>query len=449
MITDAQGNALSGATRDAAQQFDQAVSALNLYRGDPMAALDAALAQAPHFAMAALLKAHILAVATEPAASQTARELLAGMSDWPLDERERSHRVAVQHILRGDWSAAALQLDRHHIAHPHDLVALQVGHLVDFFRANARSLRDRIARTLPQWPADMPGHGVLQGMLAFGLEECGQYAQAEDAGRAALQAEPLDCWAHHAVAHVMEMQARHADGAHWAQTREACWSGEDNFFKVHNWWHRALCHLELGEPAEALALYDGPIRVARSAVAVDMVDASALLWRLHLGGHDVGARWHELALAWDAHADGHSYAFNDWHAAMAWLGAERDADVDRLQAQLRGAGQDSEAARWAGETGADLVAGFAAFWRGRFDDAIELLWRARPIVNRFGGSHAQRDVIDLTLIEAALRGGRSAVAEALAQERLALRPHSGMNQVLLRRALAPVVRAAPPATATA
>ena len=102
MTTDAQGNALSGATRDAAQQFDQAVSALNLYRGDPMAALDAALAQAPHFAMAALLKAHILAVATEPAASQTARELLAGMSDWPLDERERSHRVAVQHILRGD-----------------------------------------------------------------------------------------------------------------------------------------------------------------------------------------------------------------------------------------------------------------------------------------------------------------------------------------------------------
>lgn len=445
MITDAQGHAISGASREAAAHFDQAVTAFNLYRGDPMAAIDAALAAAPRFAMAALLKAHLMAVATEPAASQAARDLLAEVARWPLNERERSHLVAVRHILAGDWSAAAQTLDMHHTEWPYDIVALQVGHLVDFFRANPRSLRDRIARTLPQWSADMSGHGFLLGMLAFGLEESGQYAQAEDAGRAALLTEPRDCWAHHAVAHVMEMQARHEDGVGWAVSREPHWSGPDNFFQVHNWWHRALCHLELGQVDAVFSLYDGPIRAARSAVGVDMIDASALLWRLQLAGHGVGDRWQELASAWDVHADGRSYAFNDWHAAMAWLGAGRMGDAQALETRLRTAAPASEAARWAAGTGADLVAGFVAFEQGRFDDAIETLWRARPIANHFGGSHAQRDVIDWTLTEAALRGGRQTVAEALARERLALRPNSGMNQAFLRRALAPALRQVPAA----
>ncbi|QIM50754.1 tetratricopeptide repeat protein [Hydrogenophaga crocea] len=438
MITDAQGLSLTGASREAAAHFDQAVNAFNLYRGDPIGALDAALATAPRFAMAALLKVHLMAVATEPQASEAARELLAEVADWPLNEREQSHLVAARHILAGKWSAAANRLDHHHTEWPLDIVALQVGHLVDFFRANARNLRDRIARTLPQWSADTPGRHFLLGMLAFGLEENGQYAQAEDLGRAAIQLEARDCWAHHAVAHVMEMQARHEDGVGWAMSREPHWSGDDNFFQIHNWWHRALCHLELGQIDAVFRLYDGPIRASRSAVAADMVDASALLWRLQLAGHDVGDRWHELGDAWNAHADGHSYAFNDWHASMAWLGADRMADVQKLEARLRAAGQGSEAARWAGETGADLVSGFAAFWRGRFGDAIESLWRARSISNRFGGSHAQRDVIDLTLMEAALRSGKRSVAEALVRERLAQRPHSGMNQQLLRRVLAPL-----------
>lgn len=89
---------------------------------------------------------------------------------------------------------------------PHDMLALQAGHLIDFFRANARNLRDRIVRSLLAWSPDTPGYPILLGMYAFGLEECADYADAEETGRHALSLEPLDCWAHHAVAHVMEMQ---------------------------------------------------------------------------------------------------------------------------------------------------------------------------------------------------------------------------------------------------
>ena len=58
----------------------------------------------------------------------------------------------------------------------------------------------------------------------------------------------------------MEMQGRAEDGIGWMIAREPHWSGDDNFFKVHNWWHRALYHLDLGQADEVLALYDGPIR---------------------------------------------------------------------------------------------------------------------------------------------------------------------------------------------
>jgi tetratricopeptide (TPR) repeat protein len=274
-------------------------------------------------------------------------------------------------------------------------------------------------------------------MHAFGLEECGDYARAEDAGRRAIALQPLDAWAHHAVAHVMEMQGRAEDGIGWMIAREACWGAADNFFKVHNWWHRALFHLDLGQFEEALALYDGPVREARSRVAYDMIDAAALLWRMQLLGVEVGDRWNELAEAWDGVADGRTYAFNDWHAVMAWLGAGRERDVQRaLQACRATAAGGSENSRWAAAIGLPLIEGFIAFWQRDYATATDRLHAVRHFAYAFGGSNAQRDIIDWTLAESALRGGQGALARALAQERLALKPHSLPGRGMLARASA-------------
>jgi hypothetical protein len=91
-------------------------------------------------------------------------------------------------------------------------------------------------------------------------------------------------------------------------------------------------------------------------------------------------------------------------------------------------------ADWIRVSGLPLVRGFVAFWRGDYRAATDHLHPARFIVNRFGGSNAQRDVIDWTLTEAALRGGLKDLAEALAHERLALKPHSPLNRSFLKRA---------------
>ena len=109
--------------------------------------------------------------------------------------------------------------------------------------------------------------------------------------------------------------------------------------------------------------------------------------------------------------------------------------MDRLVAALRDADRDNrEVAGWGREIAVPLVEGLVAFWRRDHPAAAEHLYPVRAIANRFGGSHAQRDIIDWTLTEAALRGGLADLAEALAHERLALKPHSPVNRGLLSRA---------------
>lgn len=435
MLFDRQGNELSGASIDAAGHFDAAIHAFNIYRGDPVAEIDSAIAKSPDFAMAHILKAYLFGLATEPEATREARKILSRIKELPISEREASHVAAIEKLLANNWTGAAIDLDYHNMRYPHDLVGLQVGHLMDFYRANARNIRDRIARILPKWSKDRPGYSILLGMYSFGLEETGDYAQAEAVGREAVAREPLDSWAHHAVAHVLEMQGRAADGIDWMQSREPHWSGDDNFFKVHNWWHNALYHLELGQHKKVMSLYDESIRGDKSDIALDLVDASALLWRAHLAGIHVGNRWDEVAKCWDSHADGKLYPFNDWHATMSYLGAGRIDDVDHLlKSYLDASDNDTETAQWARTTGLPLIEGFKDFWEGRFSQAVDKLHGARYIVNTFGGSHAQRDIIDWTLTEAAIRGGMGDTAEALANERLALKPHSPVNRRFIGRA---------------
>ncbi len=428
-------NPTDNANASAVEHFDAALRTFNIYRGDPVALADMAIEADPSFAMAHILKGYLLGLATEPEAAAEARSIAVIARTLAKTDIERSHVAALEALVANNWTEAAVRLDQHNMAFPHDILGLQVGHLMDFYRANARNLRDRLARVLPKWSEDQPGYANVLGMYAFGLEEAGDYACAEAVGREAVDRDPLDCWAHHAVAHVLEMQGRAEDGIEWMASREPHWSGDDNFFKVHNWWHKALYHLDLGQSDQVIQLYDDKIRGDESEVALDLVDASALLWRLQMEGHDIGERWVEVAQCWDSHADGRLYPFNDWHAAMAYLGTGRVDEVDRILEEYRAAddGRD-ETARWAKATGLPLIQGFRAFWEGRYDEAVSTLHRARFVANSFGGSHAQRDIIDWTLTEAAVRSGNSNAAEALANERIAVKPHSPINKRFLRRA---------------
>ena len=78
--------------------------------------------------------------------------------------------------------------------------------------------------------------------------------------------------------------------------------------------------------------------------------------------------------------------------------------------------------------------GILAFENGDYRTAVDLLSPIRAIAHRFGGSHAQRDVIDLTLIEATIRSGDAAKAQKLTEERMVARPHSPLSSLFQSRA---------------
>jgi hypothetical protein len=195
-------------------------------------------------------------------------------------------------------------------------------------------------------------------------------------------------------------------------------------------------HLELGQIHEALALYDRVIHRKGTVVALELVDASQLLWRIALRGFDVGDRWQELADCWAGLAEGGFYAFNDAHALMAYASARRDDQVERILATLvRRAGDDDINARNTREVGLPLARAIVAITRGRDAEAVEQLLPVRSRSYLIGGSHAQRDLVQLTCIEAALRSGNARLARALASERTEQKPASPFNWQLTARAL--------------
>jgi tetratricopeptide (TPR) repeat protein len=435
MIKDAQGQPVSGATAEAVALYDQAVRAFNLGYGDPPRLLDLAREASPDFAMAHLAKAWLFVLANDPTMLDHARILLPTVGSLTLNEREQAHCSALEQAVMGARSAAASVLDRHLMRYPFDLVAHQAVTLLDGYLGRFRWVRDRTARALPFWSKDMPGYATILAFHGFGLEEAGDYARAEDESRAAAELEPHSFWPHHTVSHVMEMTGRPEDGLGWMVAREPFWSAPENITQVHIWWHKSLFHLELGQYDAALAVYDGPLLHTLRPLALNLCNASALLWRLDTLGCDVSERWRDLLTQWEGHADGKCLMFIDMHAAMAELRSGQETLAERRLGWMREtASSGAEGASCYREVGIPLVEGLMAFHRGAYARAVGLLQPARFDLWRIGGSHAQRDIVDWTLTEAAVRSGLREIALSLAHERLGTRPRSAVNRNFLRRA---------------
>ncbi len=166
-----------------------------------------------------------------------------------------------------------------------------------------------------------------------------------------------------------------------------------------------------------------------------MLDAVALLWRLYLQGIDVGGRWSELAAIYSQGSENGFYAFNDMHAMMALVATgEQAAAAAVLQAASEAAAGHGTNARMTREVGLPILRGIEAFGRGRYGETVDLLMPVRYRCAVFGGSHAQRDIVHRTLIEAALRGGSRRLAAALTRERTQLKPHCPFSWRLHARA---------------
>jgi hypothetical protein len=429
MADDGLGLRMTGSS-EAVASYDRAVEHLIRFQAAVADAAAESVAADPGCVMGRVLGAYLALMSTEEGAVADATAALGSPDPDPDPEagalpRERAHLAAARRWIAGDMAGAGALLGDITVRYPRDLLALFVGHQIDFFRGDAVNLRDRIGRALSAWDDQEPQTGFLHGMYAFGLEECNQYGQSSAVGQRAVAANPDDVWGIHAVVHTYEMQGQVPAGVRFMRARRADWTG-GNFLNVHNSWHYALYLLQAGDTAGALAVYDQSLHHAGSGdIALELLDATALLWRLWLEGADAGDRWRPLAQAWARILAPGFYPFNDMHAIMAFIGngeLDRAGEVVTALERVVGAGEAaSTGAAMTSTVGLPVCRSLAHFGAGRYDQVLAELLPIRTRVHEFGGSHAQRDAVERTLLEAAIRAGRVDLASALVSERLAVR----------------------------
>jgi tetratricopeptide (TPR) repeat protein len=410
---------VEAADETAVTVLDEAVHTLVGLDGDPVAAISAAVDG--ELVLARCLLAYLHCSSGSRRGYALARDVLDG-TPAPSAPRERAHVAAARSWASGDLDAAVGHLERALLRHPRDLLALKIAQDLYLALGDQVNLRDVAARVLPAWPEGTLGAGFVTGVYAFGLEECGGYEAAERYGRAALAVNARDAWAAHAVLHVFEMQGRPADGLAFVAETARDWGSSP--FAGHNWWHSGLYYLELGQLRHALAIYDDCVAAQGLATPLGRADATSLLWRLWLHGADIGERAGALADAFEATWSDSASCFNDWHAVMALALAGRQRTAYGLVVKLatRASGTNKI---MLDRAGLDVLFGVIAFARRQYPAAVNLLSQARRHAGVLGGSHAQRDVIDLTLLAAAAAGRDGALVRALVAERVARKPAAG------------------------
>jgi tetratricopeptide (TPR) repeat protein len=416
MQREAQGHPITGAT-DASlvKEYDGALTSYLQFRLDARPKLATLIAQAPALGMAHVLDGYMGLQAFHLADQSSASEALrrADQSLRNASWREKAHVEALRHWTRGSVEKSlAVWMDILK-QHPLDLLAFRQFQNNAFWLGRPRLMESVAAQVRTQWQPGMPGHGTVLACAAFAHEECGDYAAAEAAGRSALEEEPGDMWATHAIAHVMEMQGRRMEGIEFLSGMQTHWEN-GNHFKHHLWWHLALFHLARREIDTVLDLYDRRFRNVTSPLVVaipdlynDILNAASMLFRLEVLGVSAGNRWEELADKAEGRIGDCLSAFTlpHWMMALAW--------ADRLDAStrlLKAVREAAEIARGNAKTTLRDVAipvceAVLAHRRGDYTAALAAMRPALGLLQRLGGSHAQRNVLEQLFLDAAAKAG--------------------------------------------
>ncbi len=427
MHLDARGLPISTTSAKAAAAFDRLVTGYLTFRADTPDRLNAALEADPDFALAHCMKGYFAMLAFKqavvPVAVQEARTAQSLAAD--ATPRERSHIAALSAWADGELDRTIASWESILRAHPHDVVAFRLAHFVNFWLGRPQDMVDSVERVMPAWSEDIPGYTSILACRSFAQEEAGNYFAAEPYGRRAIELDPGDLWAAHAVAHVLEEQGRRSEGIHWITTLAPYWDGAHNL-QHHLWWHCALYKLEHGDHAAVLELYDtrfrdlaGPLTVASPDVYIDVQNAASMLFRLQRLGVDIGNRWEELADKAEARIGDCQSAFTLPHWLMALTATGRTAAAERMIEAMRtfakGRGTVPPIVR-------DYVLPIAeaqlAHAAGRHAEAVELMRPAIGGMYQLGGSHTQQDVLEQLFVDVALKAGSTADIR-LALERVA------------------------------
>jgi hypothetical protein len=423
--TDSYGLHLSTVSDEAAQLYREGVTLLLSAWPGSAEKLEAAMRADPDFALAHAARARLYAITAQPGEARACVAVAEEKVARNGNEREVSH-VGVLSLAVAGHSQKALEAA---LAHAE------------------RWPRDTIILSLPL--------GAF-GLFAFsGMSDHNQ-ARVDLCDRHAGQFDNDDWWflTYRGWAHAehsdvklgrgllersIELRRANANGVHaLAHAMFEAGAGDDADRLIMGWlpsydfrgilyghlaWHSALIALERGDPERALDIYDYKVRPAVSlGMPINVVsDAASLLWRLNAYGHAVPReRWQEIATYAGKAFPKAGHGFVDPHMVLIEAATGNDAALDQRLAAL-----DEMVAK--GALGAGVVVptigrAARAFAQGDFAGCARILEPVAAEVVRIGGSGAQREVIEDTLLVALMRSGETEKARALLDRRLHRRP---------------------------
>jgi hypothetical protein len=407
--TDLHGLALS-TTTEAAAAYNRALRRILLVRAGAEEAMAEAARADPGFALAhagLAVLGHEYGAAVDVAA---ALDLARTAAQRRGTARERSQVATLAAHIGSPRPTGAVQA--HLRAYPRDALMLSVAVPTIAF-AGVTELPEEAWALVEELA---PAYGTdwwYAGLLSFVRQEQGRWTEAAALAERALGAEPESGHAVHALAHVHYETGSHDAGLAWLDD----WlvrSGPRAHHGAHFSWHAALHEMALDDPDAVRRRYAAQLAPPRVAGLRLLVDSASLLWRAQLAG------------AWDGPPIGAvldavepvllrrpATPFAAWHVAVALACAQDAAGLERL-------GRYAEAAPGEvfGRHVAPLAAAMLAYVEGRYAEAADGLLRVRPGMARLGGSAAQREVLEDTLLHALLRAGRVTQARALLVARL-------------------------------
>jgi len=338
--------------------------------------------------------------------------------------REQSHVETIATAIEQGGGPAALAAVKEHVAgYPRDAFVLsQASGVYGLIGFSGRQDRNEEQYALLDGVVDAYGDDWwFLSAYGFACTELFRFEEGRRLVERSLQIYGRNAHGAHALGHVFYETGDAEGGIAFLDPWIATY---DRTAQLHGHlsWHLALFELAAGNHGRVMELYErniGPTG-ARSAPLGILADSASLLWRCDLYGDGVPVNWSEVRDLAARAFPRPGVTFADVHAAIAYAADGDHESLDRLTAGLRE--RTAEGKLPAGDGVVDLVEGIGAFARRDYEEAVRLLEPVAGQVIRIGGSHAQREVFEDTLLEAYLRTGRGAQAEALLRERLERRP---------------------------
>jgi tetratricopeptide (TPR) repeat protein len=414
MLTDRYGLCLSTASAGARDAYVEGCDlALTFYPGAALA-YDRAIAADPGFALAHAGKAQVLMregnVAAARAALSAAKDAAAGLS-----EREASHIVFFEHVLAGRTDAAIAALYAHLTAWPRDALVVASGANPNGVIGGSGRIgqKHQIAALMDSLAPHYGDDFWFLSYHAMGLSEDGRLAAARGKIEQSLAANPNNAHGAHGFAHVCyesgELDAARAFLSAWLAAYPP-----EGFFYGHLSWHLALCEIQAGDWPRASRLYRDAIALDRHSGGpqLKVSDGASFLWRSELAGQPRdAAAWRALYGYANSALPQPGSGLADLHVILAQAVIGDDA---ALEIRVRQIEELARAGRYpSGSYLPALARGFAAFERGDFCAAVEALAPLARENERIGGSRAQHDLIEFTLLRACLGADRLEEAQRL------------------------------------